>query len=241
MGSEADSVTITDASPARFSGEGVRAGALAALPVAVGIFTYGLVFGVLARAAGLSALEAVLMSLIVSAGSSQFAAIGLWSQPLPIAAIVLTTLVVNLRHILMGAALRPWFGGLSVWQKLGSLHFVSDEAWALTMGYRTRGGNDRAFLLGSGIVTYAAWTGSTAAGYAFGSILPDPTTTGLDFAFTAVFIALLAGMWRGRRDLLPWIVAGVAACLAAALLPGKWYILAGALAGSLAGATRDDG
>jgi predicted branched-subunit amino acid permease len=95
-------------------------------------------------------------------------------------------------------------------------------------------------LLGSGIASFLAWNGATAAGYAFGSVLPDPAAIGLDFAFTAVFVALLAGMWRGKRDLVPWVAAAVAACLAAALLPGKWYILAGALAGSLTGALRDE-
>jgi 4-azaleucine resistance transporter AzlC len=237
---DADAVPDPAAGDHRFSRVGVREGLVATLPVAVGIFTYGLVFGVLAREAGLSSLEAVLMSMLVSAGASQFAAIGLWSRPLPVVPIVLTTLVVNLRHTLMGAALRPWFGGLTMRHKLGSLFFVADESWALTIGYLARGGSDRAFLVGSGLATYAAWTGSTAVGHAFGSVLPDPATIGLDFAFTAVFIALLAGMWRGKRDLLPWVVAGAAACLAAAFLPGKWYILVGALTGSVVGGLRDD-
>jgi 4-azaleucine resistance transporter AzlC len=237
---DADTIAGTEASGTRFSRAGLRAGLAATLPVAVGIFTYGLVFGVLAREAGLSGLEALLMSMIVYAGSSQFAAIGLWTVPLPVVPIVLTTLVVNLRHILMGAALRPWFGELTTGQKLGSLFFAADESWALTMGYHARGGTDRAFLLGSGLASYAAWTGATSAGHVFGSLLPDPVVLGLDFAFTAVFVALLVGMWRDKRDLLPWVVAGIAACLAALVLPGKWYILAGALAGSLIGALRDE-
>ena len=113
---------------ARFTRAGMRAGIVTTLPVALGIFTYGIVFGVLARQAGLSVLEAVLMSLFVSAGSAQFAALGLWANPLPVLAIVLTTLLVNLRHVLMGAALRPWFGGLNAGQKLSSLFFVADES-----------------------------------------------------------------------------------------------------------------
>jgi len=73
-----------------------------------------------------------------------------------------------------------------------------------------------------------------------GGAIGDPTRLGLDFAFTAVFIALLAGLWRGKGDLLPWIVAAAVAIAGAHLLPGKWYILLGAVAGSLVGAWRYD-
>ena len=69
-----------------------------------------------------------------------------------------------------------------------------------------------------------------------GNTIQDPSQWGLDFAFTAVFIALLVGLWTGKKDLIPWIVAGVVAVVASQILPGKWYILLGGLAGSLIGA-----
>jgi 4-azaleucine resistance transporter AzlC len=223
-----------------FTAAGVWEGVRATLPVGLGIFSYGIVFGVLAGQVGLSVVESLLMSGIVFAGSSQFAVLGLWTAPLPVAAIVLTTLVVNLRHLLMGAALRPWFVRLTPVQRYVSLYFLNDESWALTMGRFNRGGRNGAFLLGSGLVSFAAWTGSTLAGQLLGNVLPDPRVVGLDFAFTAVFIGLLVGFWRDRRDLLPWGVAAAVAVVAALLLPGKWYILAGGLAGSLVGALRSD-
>lgn len=68
--------------------------------------------------------------------------------------------------------------------------------------------------------------------------LNDPSQWGLDFVFTAMFLALLVGLWKGKADLLPWIVAALAAVAAAHWLPGKWYILLGGVAGSLAGVVR---
>src|SRR5436309_15947149 len=93
-----------------FTLAGVMRGVRRALPVAVSVFTVGLVFGVLGRQAGLSGVEATLMSALVFAGASQFVALSLWLiMPFPVITIILTTLVVNLRHLLMGASLRPWF------------------------------------------------------------------------------------------------------------------------------------
>ena len=225
-----DQVTFTRAGV----GEGLRR----TIPVALSIFTYGLVFGVLSRQAGLSPLEALLMSSLVFAGASQFVAITLWISPLPWAAIILTTLVVNLRHLLMGAAIGPWFRGLPPLKAYGSIFFLSDESWALTMGEFGKGSRNGAFLLGSGIAAFAAWVGATVVGQVAGNALQDPARWGLDFAFTAVFIALLAGLWKGKSDLLPWAVAAVVAIAASIWLPGKWYILLGGLAGSLVGALQ---
>ena len=93
-----------------------------------------------------------------------------------------------------------------------------------------------AFLLGSGMTLFVAWVSSAVIGHALGSTIQDPAQWGLDFAFTAVFLALLAGMWKGKSDLLPWAVAAIVAVAAAHWLPGKWYILLGGLAGSITGA-----
>jgi predicted branched-subunit amino acid permease len=86
----------------------VVAGFRTCLPVAVGVGGYGVAFGVLARQAGLSVAEASLMSAFVLAGASQLVAVELWDAPLPVVTIVATTLVVNLRYVLVSASLRPW-------------------------------------------------------------------------------------------------------------------------------------
>ncbi|MBI3453557.1 MAG: AzlC family ABC transporter permease [Rhodospirillales bacterium] len=220
----------------RFDLSGVRAGFVACLPITVSVFAYGFVFGLLTGQAGIDIAKAVMMSALVFAGSAQFVALDMWVSPLPVGALVLTTLIINLRHVLMGAALRPWFGSLSPGAAYGSMFFMTDENWALTMREFMRGGRNAGFLLGSGLAVFLAWVSATAAGAAAGGAIRDPAAYGLDFAFTAVFIALLVGLWRGRSDILPWLAAAAAAAAAAAFVPGKWYILIGSLAGTAIGA-----
>jgi 4-azaleucine resistance transporter AzlC len=221
-----------------FTLRGALEGAKRCIPIEISGFAIGLVFGVLARQAGLSVAESVLMSALIFSGAAQFVVLGLWATPLPVATIALTTLVVGLRHLLMGAALSPWFSKLGRLRAYGSVFFMADENWALTMSEFSRGRRDAAFLLGGGLAMFVSWTSSTLIGRTIGGALRDPARWGLDFAFTAVFLALLVGLWRGRSDLLPWAVAAAVAVAAHSWLPGQWYILLGGLAGSIAGAVR---
>lgn len=224
-----------------FTGIGIAEGARQTVPIAIAVFAYGLIFGVLARQAHLSAVEALLMSGLVFAGSSQLVALGLWVMPLPVATIIITTLIVNLRLLLMGAALRPWLARIPPLAAYGSVFFMADENWALTMGQFGRGGRNGAFLLGSGLTLFAAWLGATLAGSILGNVIGSPARWGLDFAFTAVFITLVVGLWKGKSDLLPWAVAALVAVVGEHYLHGKWYILLGGIVGSLVGALRHDG
>ncbi len=214
---------------------GALIGARQSIPLALSVFAYGTVFGVLARQTEMSLVEAAAMSAMVYAGSAQLIVLDLWTTPLPVLTIVLTTLIVNLRHLLMGAALRPWFSKLSASQAYGSAFFIVDESWALTMREFMFGGSDGAFLIGSGLTLFAAWLGATVTGYVMGTMVQNPARLGLDFAFPAVFVALLIGMWKGKSDLWPWAVAAGVAVFSARYLPGKWYILLGGLAGSVVG------
>lgn len=225
--------------PPRFSAKGAKRGVRLILPVAASVYAYGSVYGVLARQAGMSLPEATLTSSLVFAGSAQFIILELWHSPLPAATLILTTLVVNLRHVLMGIALQPWFSQLSRTQKYLSAFFLTDENWALSMRELRQGYRDAAILLGSGLVVFIAWVLATVTGHTMGALLPDPARWGLDFAFLAVFLALIAGMWRGKSDVVPWVVAAAVAVFSAQTLPGNWYILLGGLAGSVVGAAID--
>ena len=207
------------------------------VPVAISIAAYGVVWGVLAGQAGVTPLEVLLMSGLVFAGASQFEAVESWTPgSLPILGIVITTAIVNLRMLLMTATLRPLTTHLPKWKALASVYLVADENWAMTMAEVSKGRGTVAFLVGSGVCSWIAWTGSTLVGRMIGSAIDDPTKYGLDFAFTATFIALLLGMWKGKGDLVPWIVAALAAIATAKLIPGNWYIIIGGLVGSFAGA-----
>ena len=223
-----------------FTFTGVLLGAKRAIPLALSVCAVGVAFGMLSRQARLSVIDALLMSGLVYAGASQFVALSLWTAiPFPVIPIILTTFIVNMRHMLMGASLRPWYAKLSPWKVYTTVFFMVDESWALTMSDFAKGGRDAGFLLGSGFTLYLAWVSSTLIGRTAGAWIQNPAQWGLDFAFIAVFAALLVGMWKGKSNLLPWVVAAVVAVAAAHWLPGKWYILLGGIAGSAVGAFTD--
>jgi predicted branched-subunit amino acid permease len=206
-------------------------------PVAISIAAYGVVWGVLAGQAGLSVFEVALMSGIVFAGSSQFVALDMWTPgSLPIVSIIIATAIVNLRMLLMSATLRPLVSHLPLPHALGAMFFVSDEQWAMTMAEVRKGTGSVGFLVGAGVLSWFAWMGSTLTGRVLGAFIDDPAKYGLDFAFTATFLALLLGMWKGRGDLIPWIVGALAAIASSRLIEGNWYIIIGGLCGSFAGA-----
>ena len=222
------------------SGTDLLRGLRISLPLAAGVAAYGLVFGVLSREAGLSIADVALMSGIVFTGSAQFVALTLWAASPPVLALALATLAVNLRYVLMAAALRDLFAQTSRLKAFAAVFLVNDESWALTMGEVARGGANVSFLVGSALALYVAWLSSTVVGRVIGTAIGDPSRWGIDFAFTATFLALLMGMLRGKRDILPWLVSAAVAIAASLYLPGKWYILLGGLAGATAGALRRD-
>lgn len=221
---------------------GLRRGLVAVLPLAPGALLFGVSLGLLADGAGMTLYQALAMSLTVFAGASQYLAVELWAEPLPALAIVLAALLVNARHVLMGATLAAWLRGRPRGQVLVSLFFLVDENWGLTAA-RLRGAPperewDLGFLLGSGLLLYLLWNLGTVAGVLGAGLVADPSRWGLDAFGTAMFTVLLLLQWRGRSSLLPWTIAAAAAVLAEALLPGAWYVLVGALAGSLVGGLR---
>lgn len=219
---------------------GVRDGYLACVPVAAGVAGYGVGFGLLAKQAGLSVAEATLMSATVLAGAAQLVAVEVWRDPVPAAAVVGTTLVVNLRYLLMGATLRPWFATLSPSRAYGSAFFMADENWALTVADLRSGSGRGAFLLGSGLAIWSFWVAATVLGATAGGAVADPARFGLDFVLAAVFATIAVDLWDGRGDLGPWAAAAVVAVAAAAALPGYWYVILGGLAAVVAEVAAGD-
>ncbi|MCY1664050.1 AzlC family ABC transporter permease [Rhizobium sp. SL86] len=197
---------------------------LAALPI-------GFVFGTVAAGNGLSPLETVLMSALVFAGGSQFVAMDLWTHPASWSALGLAALLVNLRHILMGASLERSLGLFRPWQKLPTLLVMADENWALAEARARQKPLTPAFYLGLALPFYCGWVLASLGGALFGTLLGDVAVYGLDFAFPAVFIVLLMGFWKGRETGLILIASAVASLTVHSLVPGAWYIAAGALAG----------
>ena len=223
---------------------GIFDGAQACISVSMAGALFGFVFGVLAHTKGISVYNAALMSAVVYAGAAQMVSLGMWgSQHVPTLALVGTSFVICLRHILMGAAIRQHLCTYPAWRVYPTLFFMVDESWALTMLQIRQVKRSHAYyngyLFGTGFLFYLAWQVSTIAGNLFGQHIADPKRLGFDFAFAAIFLALLVGMWRGKHDGLPWIVAAGVSVLSAYFIPGNWYIILGALAGSLTGVMVD--
>ncbi len=212
------------------------AGVARILPLLIAVVVYGLLFGALAAQKGLTPLETALMSATVFAGASQFVAVDIWTSPPAIVLLAATALVVNLRHVLMGAALAPFLRGWSRRQIYGGLFFMADENWAFALQRCAKAPLTPAYYLGLAMPLYGGWIACTTAGAIFGGLVQDPARYGLDFAFTAVFLTLLAGLWKGRRSLHPWAASALVAVAAYLILPGVWYIALGGLAGALVGA-----
>lgn len=208
-----------------------RQGAIDILPLMLGVVPFALLMGALATQKGLSPLEVALMSALVFAGGSQFLAVELWRDPTPVGLLALMALLVNIRHVLMGAALVPRFAGARDRDALASLFVMADETWALTLASERRGADAVAYLAGLGSGLWLNWVFWTTAGALAGALVRDPVRYGLDFAFVAVFLVLLKGLWRGPAVLAPWLASGVAAAAVKFLVPGPWYVAAGAMAG----------
>lgn len=218
--------------------ESMRRGALANVPLAVSAMTYGAVLGVLSGQQGVSWAEMMGMNLFLFAGSAQFVMVEMWTNPLPVVEIVVAVFVINLRYLLIGASLEPLFKGYGLSSKAAMMHFVADENWAVTMAeYRSRGA-DPYFLFGGGLLLGCAWSGSTIVGNVLGGFVVEPERYGLDFAFVAVFAALSLSLWRGKSDILPWLIAALLSLGVSQLLPGKWYIVIGGLGGALFAGVR---
>jgi len=214
----------------------LRTGFLANLPVAASVAVYGSILGVLAAQKGLSWLTLLLMNLSVFAGSAQFVMVDMWIAPLPIVEMTLAVLIINFRYLLIGASLQPLFQEKSLTHKLVMMHLVADENWAVTMAKQRTGTASTYFLFGGGVCVCLAWCSGTLIGHRLGAIIEQPEAYALDFAFVAVFTALLMSLWRGKYDVAPWTVATILALVAYHFLPGKWYIVIGGVGGALASA-----
>ena len=219
----------------RFTLDGVRRGMQAAIPMGIGVAVYGIVFGLLARQVGLSFLENLTMNLLVFGGAAQTASLDLWTYPLPILSIVMTTLLINLRLILLGAAARPWLHELPDRKVYPMLHLMADEGWAVAMNARRNGETDIGFFFGTNLFVGLCWMPSIVVGHLIGGGVGNPAAIGLDFAFTTIFAATLFSGYRTRYDLVPWGAAGAAALIASWLLPGTWYVLVGGITGFVVG------
>lgn len=211
------------------------AGVKAELPLQLGVAPFGLVFGVLGLASGLSPLQTIFLSSILFGGASQVVFAQLWGGGAPVPVVGTSVSVINLRHVLYSASIAPYLRSLPLRWRVPLAYLLTDEAYAVTIE-RLRNGVASPFqhyhLLGTGLTLWICWQITTVTGVVFGATIPESWSLG--FAIPLTFIALVAPAIRRRADLAACLTAGVVA-VAAQPLPWKsWIILAG-LSGILVG------
>ena len=207
------------------------AGVRAEIPLLIGVFPFGMIYGALALNAGISRSASQMMSSIVFAWSSQFVTTQLIHDSAPGFVIVLTIAVVNLRHMLYSASLAPYLASLSTrWKTLLS-YLLTDEAYAPTIiKYEREGAQPFShwFLLGAGLALWSTWQISTALGIFLGAAIPESWS--LDFALPLTFIAMVVPVLKGRPYIAAALSAGVTA-LVAYSMPYKLGLILAALVG----------
>ncbi|MBL0371207.1 AzlC family ABC transporter permease [Rhizobium sp. KVB221] len=203
-------------------------------PILVAAVPIGLVFGAVAASKGLSPLEATLMSALVFAGGSQFVAMDIWTHPASWSALGFAALLVNIRHMLMGASIGRRMQAFAPWQKYLGMLVMADENWAMSEARAAKRKLTPAFWAGLSVPFYLNWVVCSLIGALIGAFLGDPAVIGLDFAFPAVFIVLVMSFWKGPATGLVLIASAAAAIVVHQHVPGAWYIAAGAAAGLLA-------
>jgi 4-azaleucine resistance transporter AzlC len=186
-----------------------------ALPVVLGYLPIGFAYGVLAANTGLSIVQTVALSLFVFAGSSQLIAVALFAQGIHPLSIVLTTLIVNLRHLLMSASLSPH---MKKWKKIEIAGFcfeLTDETFAVHSLRFNKGDTSAGTAMAINLVCQVAWIVGSLLGALAGNSITDVKVFALDYALPAMFIALLLMQVKNRIHL--WV-----ALLAGALSIGLW-------------------
>ena len=210
-------------------------GLKAELPLMIGVIPFGMIYGILAIAAGLPPSAAQAMSVIIFAGSSQFVSAQLFGLGAPAIINFFTIGVINLRHALYSASIAPYLQKLPNRWKLLLAYLLTDEAYAVTIIYYQEHSDDRNkhwFFLGSGLTLWTTWQLSTAAGILLGASVP--ASWSLDFTLALIFIALVVPTLKDRASLGAALTAGVAAVLLFSL-PLKTGLLAASLIGILVG------
>jgi 4-azaleucine resistance transporter AzlC len=219
-----------------------REGVIATIPLMPGLFAFGMAFGVVAARKGFSLMDAEVMSAIVFAGVAQIVVVDAWPQQLTTATIfaaAVTTFVICSRFLLIGASMRPLLGRLPAVQAYAFLHFLVEPPWLLSLRYQRNGGDDPGFIFGSAATCWVIWVASTGPGFWLGSAA-DPYRFGLDMVMPAFFTAMLVSLWQSPRKSIGWAVGGVVAIAADLAFGGFWYVILGALAGSIAGGFTDE-
>jgi 4-azaleucine resistance transporter AzlC len=211
--------------------------AVEALAIGVSAMGFGFVYGLAARNAGFSPIEAMAMSTVVFAGAAQFAAVGYVAAGLAWPGVILLTALLNARHLLYSAALAPWLRETPRPRRALMAHVLTDEAFALANAHFERLGrvDERGYWIAAIASTFIPWNLATLAGVTIGAQIPDPARFGLDVVFPAAMIGLAVGLITGRREVVA-ALGGAVLGVSVSLLAGPGVgVIVGGLGGPLLG------
>ena len=206
-----------------------------AIPVMMGYFTVGFAYGILAQNAGLSVFDGILMSVIVYAGSAQLIGAGMFAMGVNPLSIIFTTFIVNMRHLLMSAAISP---NLKGWNNTELTLFgleLTDETFALHSSTFAREKPSKTSLFVSNASSQISWVLGSILGMLAGSLIPDIRPFGLDFVLSSMFIALIFMQLQNRRQLTVVLIAGISAMLLKWIGVTQWNVIFATLIGATAG------
>lgn len=212
----------------------IQEGLAAAWPICLGYFPIGMALGVLAQKAGLSPLWIGLMSVLVFAGSAQFIAVAMIDGGASALSIVLTTFVVNFRHVLMSSALAVPLKGVSPKFLTLFAYGITDESFGVNMTRFRKGGWDRWRALVVHHSANSTWIIATILGGLVGGLIPAGAF-GIDYALPGMFIALLVLQLQGRAYLFTGALSAATAIVWKLLIPGDSYIVAAAIIAATGG------
>ncbi|ALC91930.1 branched-chain amino acid ABC transporter permease [Bacillus sp. FJAT-18017] len=207
-----------------------RSGLQAGISIAIGYFPIALTFGLLAKSAGLSISETLLMSLIVFAGAAQYISLSLLSLGTGIFEIVLTTFILNIRHFLMATSLNEKTPEGDIGAKAIYSFGLTDETFSVAA---TKEGEVRkGYMFGLILISYASWVVFSAIGHVIGSNLPQTLQDGMAVALYAMFIGLLVPSMKGNAKVV--YLAAMAAAFntiftMAGVLEAGWSIVTATL------------
>ena len=169
-----------------------RKGIIDCIPTLFGYVGIGIAAGIIGKAANLTILEITLLSIIVYAGAAQFITTGLLLTTAPIMVIIFTVFLINLRHLLMGMTIAPFFKRFSLINNIGIGTLLTDETFAVAVNAISQQKTiDANWMHGLNITAYLVWIMSCITGAILGNWLPDPYQFGFDFSLIAMFIGLL--------------------------------------------------
>ncbi len=196
------------------------------IPIVLGYLSVGIAFGAIAKSSGLSVFETTFMSTLVFAGASQFIGVALLQGGAGFYPIIISTFLVNSRHILMGASLSPYFRKFKTWV-IALLSFgITDETFALNITEFSGDHNRNEFFVGGVHLTaHIAWIISTLIGAYIGYMIADPQKFGLDFALPAMFICLLVLQLEKKLEFIVALVSASLTILIYFFYPNIWSIM----------------